>query len=925
MKGLSKQSILTSLLLSSCLVAPAAFAQDEEDDLNLLEEEDVIIVTVERREQGLQDYAGTAAVFDGDDLKAVGVQNIQDLDGEVPGLSIANNQGNIEVFIRGIGSSNNTELGDPAAATHLNDVYVPRPSGFGAAFFDIQRVEVNIGPQGTLRGRNATAGSVNIIPWKPGLGIRDFALEASYGNFDETSVEGMANIPLTDTSAVRIAGFAKEHDSYYKSVTPDSVDLGLSIPTSGAEGVGVAEAADDMGFRATYLNELTDKAKLTLTYDYIEQKGTGYTGTNYANPLGNGVNPDDISDPREVFGRGFTPKEDTEHWGFKAHLEYEFDNFNVEYIGSYRDLVYDYEFITPAGPNYNGALQTLQPFDSVFDNFSRVKFTTDSESVVHEIRLFGEEENFLWTAGAFYFLENQATFLGTTGDRNPFFQGVEFNQRTDTESVSLYADATYNVSDRFRLTGGLRYTEDEKERFGINARYAFGIGGPDFSCCFINGVAHGTEGFQFAGLDRGIFNPDTNGDGQIDANESIAFFFDGIRNFGDRDGFDDVFPNGQQIQDVFPDPTTRPECEGSFAFVGSCANFVPDFDGVIDFSLAPFNSTFAVQNGSLQNDFVDWRLRAEYDVSEDNLLYALVATGNKSGGFNDNIAGTEGLGATSPAQNAPIDFDTDTLAPTYDEESVTLYEFGSKNVFAIGDIDATLNATAFFYDYEDLQLTSLLSTAQIVQFEGIDLTDDQITNLGGNVVGFTFNAASAEIYGAQFEGGLQFPGNWNLKANLLFLETEIVDSQEIQDSRFQADASPAEAVNQSIEGNELPRTPNVQFNGSLSKAIETDTGRWDFIGSAGYRSSQFMTIFNGTDFQNPDDPRLRLNDKVEGYWTFDAGVGYSHGDDDRLRFEAYVNNLTDEQREQAIIITQFDNTRFFNRPRTYGVRARVRF
>jgi len=74
-----------------------------------------------------------------------------------------------------------------------------------AAFFDIERVEVNIGPQGTLRGRNATAGSINAIPWKPGLGIFDAAGEIGYGNYDELTLEGMVNVPVGENSALRIA------------------------------------------------------------------------------------------------------------------------------------------------------------------------------------------------------------------------------------------------------------------------------------------------------------------------------------------------------------------------------------------------------------------------------------------------------------------------------------------------------------------------------------------------------------------------------------------------------------------------------------------------------------------------------------------------------------------------------------------------
>ena len=476
-----KQGLRTILLGASISVlaaqASAAFAQ--EGAAASTEEEsrqDVVVITVDRREQSLQDYAGTAATISGEDLKLLGLQDFNDLDGKIAGLSVSNNQGNIEVYIRGVGSSNNTELGDPAAATHLNGVYVPRPSGFGAAFFDIQRVEVNIGPQGTLRGRNATAGSVDIIPWKPGIGVTDGMIEGSIGNYDEWRLEGVANIAVTENSAFRIAGFAMQHDSYLENVTPRSSELGLTVPASEAEGVGVAEAADDFGFRASYLIEPLDDLTVTLTYDQIQQKGSGYTGVNFANPLGNGVRPEDIDNPRKVIGRAFTPREDTEHWGFKGHVEYDGDGINAEYIGSIRDLVYDYEFVTPAGPYYDCVFDTLGPLD--IDNFSRVRFITDSESTVHEARLFSEDDaRLMWSAGAFYFTEAQRTFLGTTGDRNPFFTGVEFNQTTDTESFSVYGDATFNVTDKFRVTGGVRHTDDSKDRFGVNARYQFIIGG----------------------------------------------------------------------------------------------------------------------------------------------------------------------------------------------------------------------------------------------------------------------------------------------------------------------------------------------------------------------------------------------------------------------------------------------------------------
>ncbi|MEO1398504.1 MAG: TonB-dependent receptor plug domain-containing protein, partial [Pseudomonadota bacterium] len=224
--------------VSVIALSTPAFAQEqdgaaEEQNQEVAEDPNAIIVTADRREQTLQDFAGTAFAITGEDLKKLGVQNVTDLQNQVPGLSVANNQGNIEVYIRGIGSSNNTELGDPAAAFHFDGVNIPRPSGIGSAFYDIQRVEVNVGPQGTLRGRNATAGSINAISFRPGLGGFDGSIEAEYGNFDQRALRGVLNIPLSDTVAVRFSGLYQANDSYYDNVGPN-------------DGIGVAEAQDNL-------------------------------------------------------------------------------------------------------------------------------------------------------------------------------------------------------------------------------------------------------------------------------------------------------------------------------------------------------------------------------------------------------------------------------------------------------------------------------------------------------------------------------------------------------------------------------------------------------------------------------------------------------------------------------------------------------
>ena len=181
-----------------------------------------IIVTGDRREQSLQNYAGTAAVLSPEALSKVGIVNIENLNDALPGLRVQNFGGAIDIALRGIGTNQNTELGDPNVATHFDDVYIPRVQGLSNSYYDLRSVEVNFGPQGTLRGRNASAGSLNFISNPPEIGKFNGQLEAGYGNYDQASVKGILNLPINDTLAFRVSATFDKHGSYYRNVGPFS-------------------------------------------------------------------------------------------------------------------------------------------------------------------------------------------------------------------------------------------------------------------------------------------------------------------------------------------------------------------------------------------------------------------------------------------------------------------------------------------------------------------------------------------------------------------------------------------------------------------------------------------------------------------------------------------------------------------------------
>ena len=304
---------------------------------------DEVVVTVDRRAKNLQDYSGVASAFSERKLEAVGITNVRDLSTQVPGLKIANQEGSTEIFIRGVGSDNNTELGDPAVALHVDGVYMPRPRGLATAFFDIQRVEVSSGPQGTLRGRNALAGTINIVTGQPKLGEFEANAEATFGNYALRRYEGMVNIPVGDSVAFRFAGLSEVHDPYYENAGP-------------IYDIRAPEDADNYGLRGTFKYQPTTRFSATLAYDLTAERGVGFVGSNFQGAIthvdDNGtpgnpdddtpapLDPNDIDNPRSIYMHGMQPRVDMKHQGARADLTFDAGDVIFNALGSFRDLKY---------------------------------------------------------------------------------------------------------------------------------------------------------------------------------------------------------------------------------------------------------------------------------------------------------------------------------------------------------------------------------------------------------------------------------------------------------------------------------------------------------------------------------------------------------------------------------------------------------
>ncbi|HSN69093.1 MAG TPA: TonB-dependent receptor plug domain-containing protein, partial [Thermoanaerobaculia bacterium] len=175
-----------------------------------------VTVTATRVETDKMKTPVAVSTFDQDALDRKGIQTVKDLADLVPNMDIStiNGQSTPIIALRGVRSTNETELGDPAVGVHLDGVYSPRMQGMLGLMFDNERVEVLRGPQGTLFGRNSTVGSINIISAKPDTAAYDSLVSMSFGNFNSRELQAMFNVPVSDTFALRVAGRIHDRDSY---------------------------------------------------------------------------------------------------------------------------------------------------------------------------------------------------------------------------------------------------------------------------------------------------------------------------------------------------------------------------------------------------------------------------------------------------------------------------------------------------------------------------------------------------------------------------------------------------------------------------------------------------------------------------------------------------------------------------------------
>ncbi len=774
--------ILAAAIVGLAIATPAN-AQIEE-----------IIVTAQKREETLRDIPMAITAITGSQIDEDGIRDLNDIQGRTPGLVVANfSVGQPEIAIRGIGTKEDGAAANDSTVVSVDDVYIAARTAQIFDIFDLERVEVLRGPQGTLYGRNSVGGSINFITRKPTQDMH-FRFRQSIAEWSTFDTAAFISGGLSENLAGKITISRRQSDGYIDHVAEGRDDLGDSTT---------------LAYRAQLVWNPTDAVEATFTFDGADddlgdtnREPFGVISRSTTPPFGSGAsdgNLNDYNNPIAVnqamgalFGVDETDPHNTfnddigwtkrEIFGLSAKIDWDFrDDLTFTSITAWRqndfDWLEDSEGLPAANNNdsqlgMNNAL--LMP-DQGFRRDVTDSAIEDNTQITQEFRLAGTRDNNDWLVGLFFTdedLERTESFYfgnySNFGDWRNWMSGAAptpnflgnaavapvnvSDMKNDTTSWAVYGQSTWALNDRMRITAGLRYTYEEKE----------------------------------------------------------------------------YTVSGQAFLDIFGDAL------GTITALG-----IPSIDILNRTAIAVVVQQFDQLTAKDDWDNISGRLAFDWDVSDDVMLYAAVATGFKSGGF---------TGSPSSADRAGIPFEP--------EEALN-FEVGAKTYLM--DQRVRLNASLFTTDYDDLQVT----------FFNVPITS-------GAAFGefFTENASSAKINGFEVEL-LALPTDaFEIGGSIAFLDTEYEDfltktvvapSQCIGPNAVPVDpADPNQGCRLDFSGNDLRQAPELSVNLFARYNWELASGA-NIAAKVDYR-------YQDDSFYDPDNNPITL---IPSYSLVDARVAWT--------------------------------------------------
>jgi iron complex outermembrane receptor protein len=871
----------------------------EEDDSYQLDD---LTVTATKRKSRLMETPVAVTAISKEMMDREGVRNILDIGSLVPSTQIgfSPSDSGVQVTVRGITSNNFTELGDPTVGIHVDGIYSPRPQGGLALLHDVERIEVLRGPQGTLFGRNSTAGAINIITARPDFDRFTGFVDAEVGKYNLRASHGVVNIPVAETFALRASYVFEQRDGYIRqemdtydfSFDTDGDGTTTGIYDVGGDGIPNTDQRRNEELDASdyYTNVDRWAARMTARWSPSYRFDWQIALEHFQDRSAGGLS---LKDCEKAEGTFF----ECDHETFYASInvpgkldftidtirsEMKFDvtervlgEFRVAYSSQQRFQQWDADagaFADPDHPAYGFGRQIGdQDFgplvndpqaiiDAGFEVYTLLPWediqltTRDSkyDSLVAELQFKSSDyERLQWVAGAFFMEEKNSIRFDVD---IPFCCGVVrplgqtfLQPDRRVESQALFAQFDYALSSKLNLTFGYRHTWDKKSDTG--------------------GSNHETIGYW---VNPALWDPNN------------TFWHESYALVG-------IEPNwGQDL------------CDGT-----ACFYQADDLTDEMGSLAADFPERIPGTDNSYEAEWDKgtWRIGLDYDLNENWFFYTYVATGFKAGGFGDKIDVCECGEITSFP---------------YDPEEVTTWEAGFKT--SLNDGKLKFLGTVFWNDYDDMQRTMWAIVGESVN-SGRDI---------GTLL--TTNIAEAEIKGIELEFDWLPYRNGRLFGWLTWLDAEITKLPGADDGWFCFERAylgltpcPAEDPDQprgdgslrrptDYSGNQLPWSP--EWSGTL-------TFEHNWYPGAGLRLSPYVSAHWQSEmfFSDGNFDEGPCHSGQKAFTTVNAALRLIN---ERAKWavEAYVYNATDELvRSWADGGPGYLRANFFA-PRIYGIKFR---
>ena len=704
--------IAAGLCLLAGSIAQLSYAQEKNTPRGLEE----VIVTAQKKAESLQDTPISLTAFGEERLEIDGISNLNDIGSKVPAMTIEPfpiNNATLRIFIRGIGPSDAQVTQDPAIGIYVDGVYIARSTGTALDVAELQRIEVLRGPQGTLYGRNTTGGAINMITKRPTSESFEFKQKFTVGNRNQFTSKTSANIPVTDSLAIKLGYLSTEMDGFIENTGP-----GGDFGDREVEGMRFDLRWDIND--STTLDYAYDKSDFGY-YNYMYQATGGPATLNkgQAEPVRSFANSQaKYGEDRFDEMTTFRPYEEskTKIEGHSLILTKNFENTQLKYIGAYRELndasyadlgggagsgeyrIDSHEYCGPAVREQTGE-----------DCLPLVVPKIAQEQFSHEFQLSGSmfNDSVDYIVGLYYFEEE------ATEDNSPLHHQFSSKVSNDAIPIPVLGELLGGI---VLGAGDVGIVNMVSQRYDIENTAKAAFGQFTWTPEFLEQRLHLTFGARYSEDNR-----------QALKNQTDKTYFE-IRSL-------DMAIDAEDI-----DPLSPILAQGGFLLPGDRS----------------FVDVYA------EKDFTDtsFSFIAEFDLTDDINIYGKYIQAYKSGGFNtrDPQRGSTGV----PPGTAGSGDDTAEEAPDgivygygfadgFDEEHVDSIEFGVKSEML--DRRLRVNTNVFYSEYTDIQLNFILAGT---------VADTKVANAG-----------EAEMMGLETDITFLATENLMLMLNYAYLDTEV--------------------------------------------------------------------------------------------------------------------------------------------------------